>query len=141
MKRITITSGALKITAELTADGKLTAVHLLAKPPHDLDTAALAGVLTELEKYELSEEGPPFRRKAWSRMRKIGWGQALTYTELATALGNPRASRAVGQACAKNPLLLIVPCHRVLAATGLGGFAYGLEWKEKLLELETEPRP
>ncbi len=141
MKRVPIASGSLKVSAELDDAGRLVAVHLPAKPPCDLDTAALSGVLAALEKYELNEEGPPFLRKTWKRMKKIGWGQAMTYGELAAALGNPRASRAVGQACAKNKLLLIVPCHRVVAGTGLGGFAYGLEWKAKLLELETEPRP
>ncbi len=141
MTRVPIASGALKVTAKLDDAGKLVAVQLPAKPPGGLDTAALAGVLAALEKYELSEEGPPFLRKARKRMKTIGWGQAMTYGELAAALGNPRASRAVGQACAKNKLLLIVPCHRVVAGTGLGGFAYGPEWKAKLLELETEPRP
>lgn len=140
MKRIAIASGVLEVTAELDAAGRLTAVRLPTKPPHGLDTASLAGVLTALEKYEHAEDGPPFLRAAWQRMRDIAWGQAMTYGELATALGNPRASRAVGQACARNQRLLIVPCHRVLAETGLGGFALGLEWKEKLLELETEPR-
>ncbi len=140
MTHVPIARGALGITAELDDAGKLLAVHLPATPPRELDTAALSDILAALEKYELNEDGPPFLRKAWKRMKKIGWGQAMTYGELAAAIGNPRATRAVGQACAKNKLPLIVPCHRVLAETGLGGFAYGLEWKAKLLELETEPR-
>lgn len=140
MKRVVIASGVLEVTAELDAEGKLTAVRLPAKPPLGLDGASLAGVLAALEKYEHAEIGPPFLRAAWQHMRNIAWGQAMTYGELATALGNPRASRAVGQACARNARLLIVPCHRVVAEAGLGGFALGLEWKEKLLELETEPR-
>jgi O-6-methylguanine DNA methyltransferase len=74
-------------------------------------------------------------------MLAIPWGSALTYGELAVAVGSPRATRAVGTACATNRLPLIIPCHRVLAADGPGGFSSGLEWKAKLLELETEPQP
>ena len=85
------------------------------------------------------DDAPPFHRKVWQRLRKIPWGSALTYAEMATAVGSPRAFRAVGQACAANPLPIIVPCHRILAQSGLGGFSGGLDWKRKLLELESEP--
>lgn len=97
-------------------------------------------MLRQLGAFEIAyPERGPFVRKTWERMRKIPWGKALTYGELAAALGSPGASRAVGQACARNELLLIVPCHRVVAQAGLGGFACGLEWKSALLALETEP--
>jgi O-6-methylguanine DNA methyltransferase len=62
----------------------------------------------------------------------------MTYRELASAVGSPRASRAIGNACAQNRLLIVVPCHRVLAESGLGGFRLGLAWKRRLLELESE---
>ena len=87
-------------------------------------------------------EGTEFQRRVWDAMCAIPRGRTLTYGELARKLSGDAfdVPRAVGQACARNPRLLIVPCHRVVAEAGLGGFAMGLEWKEKLLELETEPR-
>ncbi|HSV66481.1 MAG TPA: methylated-DNA--[protein]-cysteine S-methyltransferase [Mycobacteriales bacterium] len=66
----------------------------------------------------------------------VGFGQVVTYQELAERAGHPRAARAVGAAMGANPLPIVVPCHRVLAADGLGGFGGGLETKRRLLELE-----
>ena len=79
----------------------------------------------------------PFQQRVWHALQQIPYGTTRTYGEIATAIGNPRASRAVGMACNKNPLLLIVPCHRVIGANGkLTGFAYGTSAKQWLLELE-----
>ncbi len=137
----TITVGPLTITATLDENGHLTAVTLPEKVPAGLHSAHLAEALRQLGKYTLAfPKSGPFVLKVWDRLRTIPWGQALTYGELATQLGNPRGSRAVGQACGKNRLLLIVPCHRIVAEAGLGGFALGLEWKAALLALETESR-
>ncbi len=70
-------------------------------------------------------------------MLKIKFGRTQSYGEIATAIGNPNAVRAVGGACGANPIPVIVPCHRVLAAhQKLGGFSSGLEWKKKLLARE-----
>jgi O-6-methylguanine DNA methyltransferase len=134
-------SGPLTVSIEVDAEGNLCGVTLPKAMPAGLDEAALSAMLAQLEKFSLKLGDTPFYRAVWEEMLKIPWGQAMTYGELAAAAGSPRSNRAVGQACAKNPLPLIVPCHRVLADTGLGGFAYGPEWKSKLLELETEPRP
>lgn len=82
---------------------------------------------------------PPFHRRIYSALRKVGRGQVLTYGELAAQAGSPGASRAVGQAMSKNPLPILVPCHRVVAAGGKpGGFSApgGLVTKAKLLALE-----
>lgn len=68
--------------------------------------------------------------------REVPYGTLITYGDLATAAGNRRAARAAGTAMARNPLPIIVPCHRVVASDGIGGFAVGLEWKRKLLRLE-----
>jgi methylated-DNA-[protein]-cysteine S-methyltransferase len=68
--------------------------------------------------------------------RTVGYGQVVTYQELADRVGQPGAARAVGAAMGANPLPVVVPCHRVLAADGLGGFGGGLETKRRLLELE-----
>ena len=82
--------------------------------------------------------GTPFQQRVWRALQQIPYGTTRTYGEIAAAVGNPRASRAVGMACNKNPLLLIVPCHRVVGVNGkLVGFAYGTEAKRWLLELES----
>lgn len=70
-------------------------------------------------------------------MLRIPRGATMSYGEIAAKLNNPRASRAVGGACGANPIPLLVPCHRVLAANGrLGGFSGGLDWKRRLLAIE-----
>jgi methylated-DNA-[protein]-cysteine S-methyltransferase len=78
-----------------------------------------------------------FRSKVLRAVGRIPFGRARSYGEIARAVGQPRAARAVGQAVGANPLPLLIPCHRVLAAHGrLGGFGGGLAWKRFLLELE-----
>ncbi len=78
-----------------------------------------------------------FRREVLEHLRAIGYGRTETYAEVAVAAGSPRAVRAVGSACATNPLPVIVPCHRVLRSDGsLGGYLGGLEAKRALLDLE-----
>ncbi len=81
-------------------------------------------------------EGPPFFRRVWEELSRIPYGESITYQGLAAGLGRPGAARAVGQALAKNPVPIIIPCHRVVAKQGLGGFGPGLPWKKRLLELE-----
>ena len=71
----------------------------------------------------------------------VPFGRTATYGQVAEALGRPGAARAVGRALAANPCPILVPCHRVVAARGLGGFGPGLEWKRALLALESEGRP
>lgn len=85
---------------------------------------------------------PPFHRKVLAAARRIPYGRTVTYGELARRAGSPRAARATGQAMAHNPVPLIVPCHRVVAAGGgLGGFGGGLAMKRLLLALEAQPQP
>jgi len=81
-------------------------------------------------------EGTPFTRKVWECMRRIPFGSTSTYEDIAASAGSPGACRAVGNACAANPLPLIVPCHRVVGKRGTGGFSAGTKWKEFLLSLE-----
>lgn len=78
-----------------------------------------------------------FQRSVWEALRKIPWGHSATYGDVSRALGyGVRASRAVGQAVGRNPLPIVVPCHRILGSNGLGGFGAGLAWKRELLRLE-----
>ena len=81
--------------------------------------------------------GTPFQKKVWKELSKIPFGETLSYRELAQKIENPKAFRAVGTANGKNPLCIIVPCHRVIAANGtLGGYVGGLSLKKQLLDLE-----
>jgi len=80
--------------------------------------------------------GTDFQKSVWSELKKIPRGQTRTYGEIAEAIGRPRAVRAVGTACGANPVPLFIPCHRVVAQNGLGGFGAGLPWKILLLKTE-----
>ena len=85
----------------------------------------------------LAPQGTPFQLKVWQQLRNIPHGSYITYGEQAARLGSPNAARAVGAANGKNPISIIVPCHRVIGASGhLTGFAGGLKTKQLLLELE-----
>ncbi len=85
----------------------------------------------------LSFKGTAFQNKVWRELCKIPYGQTKTYGQIAAAAGNKNGARAVGGACNKNPLMIIVPCHRVLGAGGkLTGYALGLKLKKQLLALE-----
>ena len=78
-----------------------------------------------------------FQKSVWRQMLKISTGKTKSYGEIASAIGNPKAVRAVGGACGANPVPVLVPCHRVLAANHkLGGFSSGLDWKRSLLKRE-----
>lgn len=81
--------------------------------------------------------GTTFQQQVWQTLRQIPWGHTCSYTQLARAIGRPKAARAVGGACGANPVPVLVPCHRVLAANDrLGGFSGGLNWKRALLARE-----
>ena len=93
-----------------------------------------------LEKFDLpiAEKGTPLRRKIYRAMRDIPRGRVAPYGDLAHLAGAPGAARAAGTACAQNDVPILVPCHRVVASTGLGGYSggAGLDTKRALLELE-----
>lgn len=85
--------------------------------------------------YEL--HGTQFQKKVWGVLYEIPYGETRTYKDIAIAIGNPKASRAVGMANNKNPIIIVVPCHRVIGANGkLVGYAGGLEMKKGLLDME-----
>ncbi len=85
----------------------------------------------------LEIRGTAFQQEVWQALREIPWGQTCTYQQLAAKIGRPTATRAVGTAIGRNPLSLVVPCHRVVGSSGaLTGYAGGLPRKESLLRLE-----
>jgi AraC family transcriptional regulator of adaptative response/methylated-DNA-[protein]-cysteine methyltransferase len=108
---------------------------------HALTTKALESVLAgrepkALPPFDLSA-GTEFQQSVWNAMLRIAVGQTKSYAEIAAAIGKPKATRAVGGACGANPVPVLIPCHRVLAANKrLGGFSSGLDWKRKLLARE-----
>jgi len=108
---------------------------------HAATTSALLNVLAAkkpgpLPPLDLSA-GTDFQQAVWTALKRIPAGQTLSYGEVAKAIGRPKAVRAVGGACGANPIPVLIPCHRVLAAGGkIGGFSGGLDWKRKLLARE-----
>lgn len=116
--------------------------------PHTSETEpVLNQAATELKEYfggqrrdfsfAMQLEGTPFQQSVWEALLTIPYGETRTYGQIAQALGNPNASRAVGMACNRNPIMIAVPCHRVIGADGtLTGYAPGTELKEIILNLE-----
>ena len=99
--------------------------------------AYLAGEKDAFANLPLNPKGTSFQKQVWQALLEIPYGQTVSYMQLAHAIGNPKAVRAVGAANGKNPIFVIIPCHRVIGADGkLTGFAYGLELKRRLLDLE-----
>jgi O-6-methylguanine DNA methyltransferase len=107
---------------------------------HRATTDALKKILAGGEPKEfppLDLDGTEFQKSVWNALRKISSGKTKSYGEIAQAIGRPKAVRAVGGACGANPVPVLVPCHRVLAANKkLGGFSGGLDWKRSLLKRE-----
>ncbi|HTR68516.1 MAG TPA: methylated-DNA--[protein]-cysteine S-methyltransferase [Terriglobales bacterium] len=98
--------------------------------------AYFAGELTAFD-LPLAPEGTEFQRAVWDELCNIGYGETISYGELARRIGNPKASRAVGLANGSNPIPIVIPCHRVIGSNGkLTGYGGGLPIKQKLLALE-----
>lgn len=121
---------------------KLPAHHTL--PADSARQEELDGILAAIEKpgvpmpaLKLDLQGTPFQQSVWQAIRGIPPGQTRTYTQLASQLDNPRATRAVANACGANRLAFVVPCHRVIRSDGTpGGYRWGLARKRALLERE-----
>lgn len=140
----------------VTADGAtlarvvLPAVDGAPRPPAGatVDPRALDDVAAAVRAYAGGSPGPiaaardatvrgsAFQEAVWAALDAIPYGETRTYADVARAIGHPGAARAVGAACGANPLPLVRPCHRVVAASGLGGFAGGIAQKRALLALE-----
>jgi len=133
-----------------TDDKAVTGLDILKNAPASLQTSTnplTKETCKQLDEYfagerkefdlPLAPEGTSFQQAAWKQLQEIPYGQTISYSQEAKAVGRPKACRAVGSANGKNPIAIIIPCHRVIAANGgLGGYASGLENKIKLLDLE-----
>ena len=103
-------------------------------------TAYFAGELQAFD-LPLAPKGTPFQQEVWTYLQTIPYGRTTTYSAIAQALGNPKSTRAVGAANGRNPIAIVVPCHRVIGSNGkLTGYAGGLRFKEALLSLERNGR-
>jgi AraC family transcriptional regulator of adaptative response/methylated-DNA-[protein]-cysteine methyltransferase len=115
------------------------AAELVEDRLHDLKAKIISFTEGEasLARVPLDIRGTVFQRRVWDALRRIPHGETRTYQDIARAIGAPRAVRAVGSACGANPVALAVPCHRAVRTDGgLGGYAWGLQRKRKLLALE-----
>jgi methylated-DNA-[protein]-cysteine S-methyltransferase len=109
-------------------------------PPVLKETASqldgyFAGERTDFD-VPMELDGTGFQREVWTELSRIPYGETISYGELARRVGRPSAPRAVGQANGRNPIPVIVPCHRVLASNGIGGYGGGLKVKRQLLAVE-----
>ena len=138
--------GILEITYQNNALISLKSVNKIDSSSDDSDF--IKNVKTQLDEYFIGKRqkfdiktnpnGTDFQKKVWKELQKIPYGKTKSYLEIATNIGHNNAQRAVGSACNKNPILIIIPCHRVINKSGkIGGFALGKSIKQKLLELES----
>lgn len=137
--------GLLKIKAE---EGYITEISFASKRNEENPSDEIRECIKELKEYFDGKRksfdvkikyaiGTDFQKKVWDALRKIEYGKTASYKDIAKLIGNEKASRAVGSANNKNPILIIVPCHRIIGANGkLVGYAGGLDKKEKLLNHE-----
>lgn len=141
--------GRLILSAE---NGAITAISLVEEIDAALPIASTKEPVLNLAAKELSEyfagarssftfpmkaEGTPFQKSVWDALLQIPYGETRSYGEIAQAVQNPKGSRAVGMACNKNPIMIAVPCHRVVGANGsLTGYALGTDLKKTLLDHE-----
>jgi len=138
--------GWLEITVANDAVTALCVMFQADKPTQSSHPVALQ-CCKELDEYfagkrrrfevKICLKGTDFQQKVWKKLQEIPYGTTISYAALAQAIGHPKACRAAGSANGKNPIAIIVPCHRVIASGGgLGGYAYGLKMKKTLLDLE-----
>lgn len=137
--------GILEIICENDA---LISLKLVDEIKNDtVETDFIKNVKLQLDEYfsgkrkifdiEVNPKGTAFQKQVWQELQKISYGETKFYSEIAENIENKNAQRAVGSACNKNPILLVIPCHRVISKSGdIGGFAYGRKAKLELLKIE-----
>ncbi|GAA2612371.1 methylated-DNA--[protein]-cysteine S-methyltransferase [Streptomyces axinellae] len=150
----TVTDSPLGPLTLVATDGALSGVYMERQrhlPPKETfgepDAGPFGAVIAQLGEYfagertdfdlELAPQGTDFQRTVWDGLRRIPYGMTVTYGELAEEIGRPGAARAAGLANGRNPISVVIPCHRVIGSTGsLTGYGGGLERKRYLLDFE-----
>lgn len=140
--------GTLKICADHKFIYSVSLINECSLPATPNSLTALAKLLLEdyfgghnpkIDPSVLFLDGTTFQKAVWKELLKIPYGATTTYSDIASRIGNPQAVRAVGTAIGKNPLCILIPCHRVVPSTGkVGNYAYGTNMKKDLLTLEKE---
>ena len=148
--------GALRLVADATGLRRIDLLGGVNPPMREVDwredRASLSEAVSQLEAYfagklrdfelALAPEGSPFQVSVWERLAEIPYGETTSYGEIARRIGNPNASRAVGLANGRNPIPIVIPCHRVIGSSGaLVGYGGGLPIKVALLALERGSLP
>jgi len=132
-------SNVKALKESLSAEDSVHEIKSVAKIPviSDLINNYFDGDISALNAIQVRQPGAPFSQAAWKAMKKVKPGAVISYADLAERAGSPAAVRAAGSACAKNAIVLVVPCHRIVKTGGaLGNYAYGLNKKEWLLRHE-----
>lgn len=109
---------------------------LLTETRNQLDKY-FAGIIKEFD-LPINLKGTKFQRRVWDALKTVPYGETRTYKDIAQQIGNPKAARAIGLANNRNPISIIIPCHRIVGQKGLVGYGGGLEAKRFLLELESK---
>jgi len=137
--------GTLEIISE---NNKLVSLKLVdCCKKTSVETVFIKDIKKQLDEYfsgkrttfniKINPKGTDFQKLVWKELQKISYSKTKSYSEVAEAIGNKNAQRAVGNACNKNPIMIIIPCHRVVSKNNnLGGYAYGSKIKQKLLNIE-----
>ena len=135
--------GILKIVSDSTAITGISKVDTETETSGDLITAEAAKQLREyfagertVFDFPINPDGTDFQKRVWKVLLGIPYGKALSYGEVAALAGNSKSCRAVGNAVGKNPILIAIPCHRVKAVNGIGGFSAGIDVKKYLISKE-----
>ena len=137
--------GTLQIISESNKLVSLKLVDYCEKS--NIETDFIKDIKKQLDEYflgkrtifniKINPKGTDFQKMVWKELQKISYSKTKSYSEVAEAIGNKNAQRAVGNACNKNPIMIIIPCHRVVSKNNnLGGYAYGSKIKQKLLNIE-----
>ncbi|MGJ9425968.1 methylated-DNA--[protein]-cysteine S-methyltransferase [Nesterenkonia halotolerans] len=130
--------GGTSRTSQVPEDG----AHPVLAQAQQAVEAYYSGDFTAVDSVSVRQHSGPFREHAWAVLREVRAGQPLSYAQYAQRAGSPAAIRAAAGACAKNATALFVPCHRIIRTDGgLGGFRYGVEIKQSLLQREAAPAP
>lgn len=140
---------AIGLLAICEEEGKITAISLHCSPEtgNEKETGIIREAYTQLAEYldgkrksfdlPLAPKGTEFQKRVWHALCEIPYGQTRSYKQIAEAIGNPKGVRAVGMANNRNPIIIVVPCHRVIGSDGkMIGYAAGVDKKEFLLKLE-----